>query len=263
MCCYLTNGSLSIKFQIFKSWQKPNILDPFYSFLSRFHCCSGLCITAVNSPETRCAWIDCAQSRPRSKTVVDCYFSVWCPGESVAWEHINRELEYLKALVQERDKIPCTWDALPPDKDCLDYSHCHYLHQLEYVIFMPNTRRYGHDLTQWSKGKRYYNKQLKESVNFNNEKPNLVTLLTVSHVLHKQLHEYDTVAPEESSEFRDFYFAPAVLCWSSARLLCLNFLHCRGDTTSHLLSAPSSLLLKSSSCFVQLKRGAPAESDDL
>lgn len=37
--------------------------------------------------------------------------------------------------------------------------------------------------------------------------------------------------PEESSEFRDFHWKPALLCWSSARLLGLIFLCCGWNTT--------------------------------
>lgn len=39
------------------------------------------------------------------------------------------------------------------------------------------------------------------------------------------------MCPEESSEFRDFHWKPAQLCWSSARLLGLNFLCCGWNTT--------------------------------
>lgn len=61
--------------------------------------------------------------------MADRCFSVWRPEEPVAWEHINRVLEQLKAVFQDKDKTPCARDELSPHKD-LVLGQSEYFHQL-------------------------------------------------------------------------------------------------------------------------------------
>lgn len=66
--------------------------------------------------------IDGVCSREGSKKGLFLYFTFFsegCPEEAVVWEHINRGLEQLKALFQDRDKTPCAYDEPPPNKDLL------------------------------------------------------------------------------------------------------------------------------------------------
>ena len=49
---------------------------------------------------------------------------MWCPERSVAWEHINRVPEQLKAVCKDTDKTPCARDKLSPDKDLVLRQEC-------------------------------------------------------------------------------------------------------------------------------------------
>ncbi len=113
---------------------KTDILSPLYCFLSRFQWGSGLCFTNPNNCKFTKTILDVSRLMlhchwPRSETVADRSFSVRCPEEPVAWEHINRVLEQLKALFQDKDKTPCARDELSPHKD-LVLGHSKYFHQL-------------------------------------------------------------------------------------------------------------------------------------
>lgn len=134
-CCYQTSCVATFRLHLIPLYLKSaaeSINPPsLSSFLSSFHL--WIMSPNPNSPkftETHRGHvhIDGVRSQAGSKSRLFLYFtffSVCRPEEAVVWEHINRELEQLKALFQDRDKTPCACDEPPPNKDLLS----HYLWQ--------------------------------------------------------------------------------------------------------------------------------------
>lgn len=109
-------------------------LPSLSSFLSRF--CLWITSSNPNSrkfAETRRGHVqvNCARSQAGSKNsggLLLCSLLCAAPEEPLAWEHINREAEQLKALFQDIDKTPCACDEPSPNKDLLSHFCQIYIH---------------------------------------------------------------------------------------------------------------------------------------